>query len=302
MVDEKTRLAIEKIRTEWKKGDDQRDAGLLLEIPEVKRINNIAYGPDPKWNLLDIYLPQKSEGKIPIIINIHGGGWCYGTKETYQFYGLGLARRGFAFINANYRLAPEVVFPAELDDVNRYIHWVAEHAAEYHLDTNNVFLVGDSAGGQMAEQYTAILKNSSYRKKFGYKMPQLEFRAVALNSAAVFLLDPGILDPGIIGDAVKGYFTDEILANKRELLDTEKYITADYLPTYISTATEDFIRDSSIKFDGFLTAKGVKHIFWEYGDRENPRPHVFLINQKDQIAQQANDDEIEFFKQFIVHS
>jgi acetyl esterase/lipase len=246
---------------------------------------------------LDIYLPKKTTSKIPTIINIHGGGWCYGTKETYQFYGLGLARRGFAFINANYRLAPEVVFPAELDDVNRYIHWVAEHAAEYHLDTNNVFLVGDSAGGQMAEQYTAILKNSSYRKKFGYKMPQLEFRAVALNSAAVFLLDPGM-----IGDAVKGYFTDEILANKRELLDTEKYITADYLPTYISTATEDFIRDSSIKFDGFLTAKGVKHIFREYGDRENPRPHVFLINQKDQIAQQANDDEIEFFKQFVVHS
>ncbi|MFT8725991.1 MAG: alpha/beta hydrolase, partial [Liquorilactobacillus nagelii] len=78
MIDEKTKQAIQQIRTEWKKGDDQRDAGLPSEVPEVTRINDIAYGPDPKWNLLDIYLPQKLEGKIPIIINIHGGGWCYG--------------------------------------------------------------------------------------------------------------------------------------------------------------------------------------------------------------------------------
>ncbi|MFT8394021.1 MAG: alpha/beta hydrolase [Liquorilactobacillus ghanensis] len=297
MVDKQIELAIEQIRTEWKKGDDQRDAGLPLEIPEVKRIDNIVYGPDPKWNSLDIYLPKNVVGKIPTIINIHGGGWCYGTKETYQFYGLGLAKRGFAFINPNYRLAPEAVFPAELDDVNRYIHWVAKHAKEYNLDTNNVFLVGDSAGGQMAEQYTAILKNPTFRAKFCYQLPELKFRAIALNSAAVF-----VLDPGMISGAVKGYFTDEVLKNKRDLLDTEKYITADYLPTYISTATEDFIRDASIKFAGFLAEKGIKHVFKEYGDKEHPRPHVFLINQKDYIADQANDDEIKFFKQFIVKS
>ncbi|MCI1922330.1 MAG: alpha/beta hydrolase [Liquorilactobacillus nagelii] len=246
-------------------------------------------------NMLDIYLPKKTTSKIPTIINIHGGGWCYGTKETYQFYGLGLAKRGFAFINPNYRLAPEVTFPAELDDVNQYIHWVAEHAAEYNLDPENVFLVGDSAGGQMAEQYVAILKNSVYRQKFGYQLPNLKFRAVALNSAAVFLLDPGM-----INGAVKGYFTDEVLLKQRDLLNTEKYITTDYLPTFISTATEDFIRDASIKFAGFLTGKGIQHIFKEYGDQEHPRPHVFLINQKDTIADQANDDEIAFFKQFIV--
>ncbi|MCI1634068.1 MAG: alpha/beta hydrolase [Liquorilactobacillus nagelii] len=295
MIDEKTKQAIQQIRTEWKKGDDQRDAGLPLEVPEVTRINDIAYGPDPKWNLLDIYLPKKTTSKIPTIINIHGGGWCYGTKETYQFYGLGLAKRGFAFINPNYRLAPEVTFPAELDDVNQYIHWVAEHAAEYNLDPENVFLVGDSAGGQMAEQYVAILKNSVYRQKFGYQLPNLKFRAVALNSAAVFLLDPGM-----INGAVKGYFTDEVLLKQRDLLNTEKYITTDYLPTFISTATEDFIRDASIKFAGFLTGKGIQHIFKEYGDQEHPRSHVFLINQKDTIADQANDDEIAFFKQFIV--
>ena len=89
--------AVMTMRTEWKKSDDARDAGLPTDIPEVTRHNDIQYGKDPKWNLLDLYLPNGVSGKIPVIIQIHGGGWVYGTKETYQFYGLGLAKRGFAF-------------------------------------------------------------------------------------------------------------------------------------------------------------------------------------------------------------
>ena len=64
-------------------------------------------------------------------------------------------------------LAPEnAEFPDELDDVDRYMHWVDDHAEEYRLDRNNVFIVGDSAGGQMAEQYVTILTNPDYAKLF----------------------------------------------------------------------------------------------------------------------------------------
>ena len=87
------------MRRMWKKSDDARDAGLPREVPGVRRIDDLSYGPDPKWHLLDLYLPENVEGKIPVIINVHGGGYCYGTKETYQFYGLNLAAHGFAFVN-----------------------------------------------------------------------------------------------------------------------------------------------------------------------------------------------------------
>ncbi|MCP0887458.1 alpha/beta hydrolase [Ligilactobacillus sp. WILCCON 0076] len=284
---------ISKMRALFKQGDDKRDAGLPREVPEVQRYDDISYGPDKKWHLLDIYIPKEVTAKIPVIINIHGGGWCYGTKETYQFYGLGLAKQGFAFVNPNYRLAPDVEFPAELDDVNRYIHWVDEHADEYNLDRNNVFLIGDSAGGQMVEQYITLLTNEEYRTKFGYELTNLNFRAAAMNSAAFF-----VLDPGMIGNATAGYFTD--LKTKRELLDTEKYIDSNFLPVYLSTANEDFIHDQTIKFDGFLTAKGIEHITKSYGNKDNPQGHVFLINQKDDIAAQANKDELDFFRKYIV--
>ena len=299
MTDKEILEAVKKMRMGMKASDDKRDAGLPHNIPEVKRIDNLQYGADPKWNLLDIYLPKlpkNVKGKYPVIINIHGGGWVYGTKETYQFYGMGMAKRGFAFINPNYKLGPEAKFPEELDQVDKYIHWVADHADEYNLDKDNVFLIGDSAGGQMAEQYTAILTNPEYRKKFGYTLTDLKFRAVALNSPATFIADPGML-----ADAPSAYFSPEVMADPKnqDLINVEKYITKDFLPTFISTANLDFIHDCAVRLDGYLRAKNVEVIQKSWGDEKHPEHHVFLINQRDELADQANDEEAEFFRKHM---
>lgn len=289
---------IAKIRKDWKASDDKRDSGLSHDLAGVKRIDNLRYGKDPKWNTLDLYLPENVKSSIPVIIQIHGGGWIYGTKETYQYYGLGMAKRGFAFVNPNYILAPESKFPQELDQVSEYIHWVDQHADDYHLDRNNVFLVGDSAGGQMAEQYTAVLTNPVYRQKFGYSLTSLKFRAIALNSPATFMLDPGM----IMG-ATAAYFDPRIMKKPemRDLLNVEKYIDSNFLPTFIATANRDFIHDCSVRLDGFLRAKGVEVIQKSWGDEKHPEGHVFLINQKDELAKQANDEEADFFKKHIVN-
>ncbi|MCB5222052.1 alpha/beta hydrolase [Lactiplantibacillus pentosus] len=289
MTEKDLKQAIIELRTAFKTNDDARDAGLPREVAGVERLDDLSYGPDPKWHLLDLYRPTDAPRPLPVIINIHGGGWCYGTKETYQFYGLNWAQRGFAFVNPNYRLAPDAVFPDELDDVDRYIHWVADHADEYGLDRNNVFLLGDSAGGQMAEQYAAILTNPDYRDLFGYQLTDLHFRAVVLNSAAAFPLDEGM-----VTGAVAAYFTPEAIQKQRDQIEAERYIQSNYLPTFICTATEDFIRNNSAKLDGFLTAKGIEHVFKMYGDEKHPRGHVFLVSQKDDIAKQATDDEMAF--------
>ena len=86
------------IRYDFGKGDRKRDAG--LKTPEdVKRFDDISYGPDRKYQLLDVYRLKDAEGKLPVIVSVHGGGWVYGTKETYQFYCMSLAQRGFAVVN-----------------------------------------------------------------------------------------------------------------------------------------------------------------------------------------------------------
>ena len=67
-----------------------------------------------------------------------------------------LAQRGFAVVNFTYRLAPEVKFPAPLEDTNNVISWMYENQEEYGLDMEHVFMVGDSAGGHLCGLYSAI--------------------------------------------------------------------------------------------------------------------------------------------------
>ena len=99
------------------RNDRKRDEGLTTP-EEILRYDNIPYGPDPWWHLMDIYRPRDAEGKIPVIIDVHGGGWVYGDKVLYSHYCMDLARRGFAVVNFNYRLAPRHRFPAGFQDMN----------------------------------------------------------------------------------------------------------------------------------------------------------------------------------------
>lgn len=294
VVKENILKAAKAMNAMCKENDDKRDAGLPHDIPEVERFDDIAYGPKEKWNLLDVYLPRKRGKKVPTIISIHGGGWVYGTKETYQFFGLSLAKNGFAFVNFNYQLAPEVEFPSELDDINRAMHWVAKHGSEYHLDLDNIFIIGDSAGGQMAMQYLTILTNDGFRQKFGYEKPNFIVRAAAINCGAAFLNLPGMIE-----GAPQAYFTDNVLETKMDMLEIEEYITQDIPPLLLTTANQDFIRDCTVRLDGFLTAKHINHVFRSYGTPEEPKAHVFNYNVKDPVATKCNLEILDFFKQYL---
>ena len=98
-----------------KKGDQKRDS--QIPFPSgIQEWTNLSYGPHGSANLLDVYRPAGQDG-CPIIVNIHGGGYVYGDKELYKRYSMDLARRGFAVVNINYRLAPRWKFPAPLEDI-----------------------------------------------------------------------------------------------------------------------------------------------------------------------------------------
>lgn len=291
---------ISEFRKTWKKGDDARDAELPVEIPEVKRINNVSYGPYGVYNLLDLNLPKEHGDKIPVIVNIHGGGFFYGTKETYQFYCLFLAKQGFAVLNFNYRLAPDYQFPANIEDLDKVLTWLEENAEEYQLDLSNVFLVGDSAGGQMVTQYSTIYTNDNYRWLFGLRKPNMTIRAAATNCGG--FITSYYKDNRSAGDLlyIAGlYFATHQDEATVDLSKVENYITDKILPLYVMTANHDMVRQQSVELDKFLSEKGIDHEFHDYGSETEPREHVFHINQKDSLAEKCNLDELRFFKQFI---
>lgn len=67
------------IRKLFGEGDAKRDAGLTTPN-DIERFDDIVYGELPEWQSLDVYRPKNAEGKLPVIVSVHGGGWVYGNK------------------------------------------------------------------------------------------------------------------------------------------------------------------------------------------------------------------------------
>ncbi len=277
------------------KSDKKRDAAIPL--PEgVVQCRNISYGGHGSDNLLDVYYPEGAEGPLPTIVSIHGGGYVYGSKEIYRRYGMDMARRGFAFVNFNYRLAPKWKFPTPLADTNAALHWVVQNAARYHLDPDRIFLVGDSAGAQLASQYAAIFTNPAYASLFSLKLPKIHIRALGLNCGMYDVAEMAAKKPrrGLALD----YLGKDLPAedSRFRVLDA---ITAAYPPAFLTTACHDFLRECAQPMHRFLTDRGIEAAWKRYGTEDNKAiGHVFHVNILLPEAIQCNDDTAAFFRKY----
>ena len=117
-----------------------KDGGARLAVRDA------AFGSDPRQRL-DVYVPSdKPDGRRPIIVFFYGGSWSSGTKSGYSFVGRALASRGFVVAIPDYRLVPQVRYPAFLEDNAAAVRWVRDHAREFGGDGDRLILAGHSAG------------------------------------------------------------------------------------------------------------------------------------------------------------
>jgi acetyl esterase len=110
---------------------------------------------------LDIYRPASRDGKLPIVIYMHGGGFNLLSKNTHWLMGLAFARAGYLVFNVDYRLAPQNPFPAAVSDVCAALEWVSENAEAHGGDLGRLVFAGESAGGNLA---TALAICCCYRR------------------------------------------------------------------------------------------------------------------------------------------
>src|SRR5262245_28724799 len=94
--------------------------------------------------LLDLYLPEKGDRPLPLIIWVHGGGWAAGSKD--QVGAVRQLQRSYAVASVGYRLSGEAVFPAQIEDCKAAVRWLRAHAKEYGLDPEHFGAWGSSAG------------------------------------------------------------------------------------------------------------------------------------------------------------
>ena len=107
------------------------------------------FGPHSR-DLVDAYAPHWFEDPLPLLFFIYGGGWDSGHRSEYEFVGRAFARAGFVTAIADYRIVPEVHYPAFLEDCGRALTEVLHVLPAFGADTGRVFLMGHSAGAYNA--------------------------------------------------------------------------------------------------------------------------------------------------------
>ncbi|HTN75375.1 MAG TPA: alpha/beta hydrolase [Pirellulaceae bacterium] len=120
----------------------------IAKAQVIKR--DIPYAtPAAERQILDIYAPQDAKN-LPVIFWIHGGGWQAGDKSSVQGKPQAFMERGFVFVSTNYRLLSNVEMETIIRDVAKSLGWVHKHIAEHGGDPRRIFVMGHSAGAQLA--------------------------------------------------------------------------------------------------------------------------------------------------------
>lgn len=116
--------------------------------PRVER--DIPYAePKNERQLLDISAPP-SGSKRPVVVWVHGGGWMRGSKNEMNQKPAAFVEKGFVFVPVNYRFIPQVTMNTIVRDVAKSVGWVHANIARYGGDPDRIFLMGHSAGAQLA--------------------------------------------------------------------------------------------------------------------------------------------------------
>lgn len=111
---------------------------------------DVVYTKVKDWEgRIDLYLPPAKNGPSPVIINIHGGGWNHGVKESQTGFNT-FFKMGFAVANMEYRLTGQAKAPAAVEDTRCALLYLIKNAKALNIDVNKIVIMGGSAGGHLA--------------------------------------------------------------------------------------------------------------------------------------------------------
>ncbi|MGI6434624.1 MAG: alpha/beta fold hydrolase [Syntrophomonadaceae bacterium] len=213
---------------------------------------DIPYGNLSAAQTVDIYLPDDAARPFPVIVSIHGGGWCAGDKmgpdlETAK---AGL-QRGYAVVSVNYRLSEEAIAPAQIHDIKAAIRFIRANADDYHLDPNRIAVWGSSAGGALAALAgTSAGVEELQDLSIGNPTVSDRVQAVVDWCGPVNL---ATMDAQFKASGIKGELMDRpdsygstyvgkrisLVPDRVQMVNAENYITPDDPPFYLQHGTAD---------------------------------------------------------------
>ena len=248
-------------------------------------------------HLLDVYSPtpldvEKPE-KLPVIVELHGGGYVTNGKECNRPHGMYLASKGYKVVNANYTLQPEAMLDLEMREIRCVFQWIADNADKYGFDTNNVFLTGDSSGGHLVLLFTAIQNNPKLQEMLKCPAAPIPLRATAATCPVGSFVDS---DPvSVVFRNLAGrIYTDE----EKFMYSHNGFADKNYPEVcFISADTDVGIHWATENIHKQMEADGVPHVYKSYVGTSHTLPHVFnVLNPDWEESIEANQFLLDFFE------
>jgi acetyl esterase/lipase len=220
--------------------------------PEVKKLPNgmvcrsdVKYGETYPNSFADIWYPDDSGEKRPVVVYFHGGGFIFGNKSAGDPMQTGggvgkleaIVKAGYILVNADYALAPQYRFPVPILQCDELFRYLIAHEEDLHLDMSRVCLSGGSAGANMTVIYAACVCNPDYAAMLGIKpvMTQENLKVLAIDEAA---LDANVFDGAMyamLGCATGAkHNTPEAVA----IINAKTYIRDSFIPSWINASNE----------------------------------------------------------------
>lgn len=276
-------------------------AGVTVEPP-------IPYlpGGDPSHRL-ELMRPTDAprHAPLPLIVDIHGGGWIHGHLEVNHQYCARLAERGFAVANVDYRNQPDTDLRGQVQDLFAALHWIADHAADERLDLSNVFLAGDSAGAHLAALVHCVNQSARLRAVFGVEPePRITVRAIGLVNGVVegtYRVDPpnpllAVADRALL-KVMCGGDPNAPWRPYRSYVRFDEGVALP--PTFVMTGLADPFYDQSRLFLQYLRDRGVEveDLVWPNDRRLG---HVFNVTDVDwEESRRTNAAMCDFFARHL---
>jgi acetyl esterase/lipase len=203
--------------------------------------------------------PTDSTSALPVVVFLHGGGWCVGDLDSYE----GDARNhavgaGAVVVSVDYRLAPEHPYPAAVEDAWAATQWVAAHAGELSADADRLAVVGDSAGGNLAAVVAQLARDAGGPP---IRFQLLWYPATTWDTSLPSFTDNAdapLLDASATKSFSRWYVGDLDLSDMPATLAPARAEKLTGLPpAYIAVAGYDPLRDDGTRYAQLLAAAGV---------------------------------------------
>lgn len=250
--------------------------------PGIVRETDIPFVRDGnKMHLLDVYYKAGAVGPQPTIIDLHGGGWVYGTKDNNRNYCRWLAAQGYTVVCPNYRLIPKVDLRGQVQDVIACLRWVARHGKAHRCDLSRVFLTGDSAGGHLAGLAWCIEQDEELQRIYKTRPSGLPILAIGFSHAVADFTPTNPVEALLIREMYPLMFGDipekAPWYGRASFPETSAHIGA-LPPIFIVTSDHDPFHKESFVLESYLRGRGAdfEYLCWhkEQGEKLG---HIFHV-------------------------